>query len=120
MLYRHSDEMVTQQIEKMRGGQGTVTVKNLLNPDEMLGKGRLFAQNTLPPGASIGLHRHQGDIEVYYVLSGSGVYRNNDQSFAVGPGDLTQVDDQNLHSIENTGDVPLVLIALILFTDAAK
>ena len=52
MLYRHSDQMVTQQIEKMRGGQGVATVKNLLNPDEMLGKGRLFAQNTLPPGAS--------------------------------------------------------------------
>lgn len=120
MLYRHSDEMVTQQIENMRGGQGVATVKHLLNADEMLGKGRLFAQNTLPPGASIGLHRHQGDIEVYYVLSGSGVYRNNDQSFPIGPGDLTQVDDQNQHSIENTGDVPLVFIALILFTGAAQ
>ena len=63
MLFRHSDQMVTQQIENMRGGQGTVAVKHLLNPDEMLGKGRLFAQNTVPPGASIGLHRHQGDSE---------------------------------------------------------
>ena len=33
MLFRHSDEMVTQQIENMRGGQGTATVKHLLNPD---------------------------------------------------------------------------------------
>ena len=120
MLFRHSNEMVTQQIENMRGGQGSVTVKHLLNPDEMLGKGRLFAQNTIPPGASIGLHRHQGDIEAYYVIEGSGVYHDNDQAFAIGAGDLAQVDDQNQHSIENTGDVPLVFIALILFTGTAK
>ena len=91
MLFRHSDEMVTQQIEHMRGGQGTVAVKHLLNPDEMLGKGRLFAQNTIPPGASIGLHRHQGDSEAYYVIEGSGVYRDDDQSFTIGAGDLLAV-----------------------------
>ena len=120
MLFRHSDQMVTQQIDHMRGGQGTVAVKHLLNPDEMLGKGRLFAQNTVPPGASIGLHRHQGDSEAYYVIAGSGVYRDDDQSFAIGVGDLARVDDEHRHSIENTGDVPLVFIALILFTGTAK
>jgi mannose-6-phosphate isomerase-like protein (cupin superfamily) len=120
MLFRHSEGMDTQQIENMRGGQGVVTVKHLLNPDEMLGKGRLFAQNTVPPGASIGLHRHQGDSEAYYVIEGSGVYRNNDQSFAIKAGDLARVDDLNAHSIENTGDVPLVFIALILFTGEQK
>jgi len=116
MLFRHSDEMVTQQIDNMRGGQGSVTVKHLLNPDEMLGKGRLFAQNTLPPGASIGLHRHHGDVEAYYVIAGSGVYHDNGQALPIGVGDLAQVDDLNQHSIENNGDIPLVFIALILFT----
>ena len=120
MLFRHSNEMVTQDIENMRGGQGTVTVKHLLNPDEMLGKGRLFAQNTVPPGASIGLHQHQGDMEAYYVISGSGVYYDNGQAFNIGAGDLARVDDHNQHSIENTGDIPLVFIALILFTGESK
>ena len=63
MLFRHSPEMMTQHNEHMRGGQGTVTVKHLLKPDEMLGKGRLFAELTVPPGASVGLHRHEGDVE---------------------------------------------------------
>ena len=120
MLFRHSDEMLTQQIENMRGGQGTATVKHLLNPDEMLGKGRLFAENTLPPGASIGLHPHEGDFEVYYILQGRGRYYNNDQVFEVKAGDMTRVDDHNTHSIVNTGDTPLVFIALILFTGDAS
>jgi mannose-6-phosphate isomerase-like protein (cupin superfamily) len=112
--------MVSQNIEHMRGGLGTVTVKHLLNPDEMLGKGRLFAQNTVPPGASIGLHKHLGDMEAYYVISGSGVYGDNDRLFDIVAGDLVRVDDHNQHSIENTGDIPLVFIALILFTGESK
>ena len=120
MIYRHSEEMNEQHIENMRGGKGTVTVKHILNPEEMLGKGRLFAKNTVPVGASIGLHPHEGDIEAYYILKGSGVYYNNDEKFEVKAGDLTVVDDHNYHSIENTGDAPLVFIALILFTGDSK
>ena len=120
MLFRHSTDMVSQQIEHMRDGQGTVTVKHLLNPDEMLGKGRLFAENTIPPGASIGLHRHEGDVEAYYILQGSGIYHNNDEVFDIKAGDMTVVDDHNLHGIENTGAIPLIFIALILFTGDKK
>jgi mannose-6-phosphate isomerase-like protein (cupin superfamily) len=112
--------MVIQQIEHMRGGQGTVSVKHLLNPDELLGKGRLFAENTIPPGASIGLHRHEGDVEAYYLIQGSGIYHNNDQVFDIKAGDMALVDDHHEHSIENTGDMPLVFIALILFTGDKK
>ncbi|HYE11664.1 MAG TPA: cupin domain-containing protein [Patescibacteria group bacterium] len=120
MIYRHSTEMLEQHMENMRGGKGTVTVKHILKHEEMLGKGRLFAENTVPVGASIGLHLHEGDIEAYYYLQGSGVYHNNDEKFEVRAGDLTVVDDHNYHSIENTGDAPLVFIALILFTGGKK
>jgi mannose-6-phosphate isomerase-like protein (cupin superfamily) len=108
--------MVHQHIENMRDGKGIVTVKHILNPDEMLGKGRLFAVNTIPAGASIGLHPHEGDIEAYYIVQGSGIYYNNDEKYEVKAGDLTVVDDHNCHGIENTGNEPLVSIALILFT----
>ena len=121
MLFRHSPEMTTQHNEQMRGGRGTVTVKHLLNPDELLGKGRLFAELTLPPGASIGLHRHEGDSEAFYVLRGTGHYRDNDAAgFAVTAGDVVRVDDHDSHSIENVGDEPLVLIGLILYTGERK
>ena len=120
MLFRHSPEMMTQHNEHMRGGQGTVTVKHLLKPDEMLGKGRLFAELTVPPGASVGLHRHDGDVEAYYILQGKGRYQNDDESFDVTAGDLTLVDNLHCHGIENTGEEPLKLIGLILFTAPEK
>lgn len=120
MLLRSHGTMNTAQMENMRGGEGTVTVTHLLNPDELLGKGRLFAENIIPPGASIGLHKHEGDSEAYYFLEGSGEYRNNDEIFQIKAGDLTVVDDNNSHGIKNTGSVPLKFIALILFTGEKK
>lgn len=120
MLFRHTSDMRTQQNEHMRGGKGTVTVKHMLNPDELCGKGRLFAEMTVPPGASVGLHRHEGEVEAYYYLQGSGLYHDNEQAFEIRAGDMTLVSDHNSHSVENTGDVPLVLIALILYTEDRK
>ena len=64
----------------MRGGKGVVSVKQLLQPEEMLGKGRLFAELVIPVGASIGMHRHDGDSEAYYCLKGNGFYYNNDEA----------------------------------------
>lgn len=117
MILRHSDEIRAQVNEKMRDGKGSVTVRYLLEPEEMFGKGRLFAENIVPVGASIGLHQHKGDSEAYYYLRGSGRYLNNSDEFAVEAGDVTVVAEGDSHSIENTGDVPLVFIALILFTE---
>ncbi|MDR2614542.1 MAG: cupin domain-containing protein [Candidatus Accumulibacter sp.] len=117
MLYRHSADMSTQHNTRMRDGKGTVTVKHLLDPGEMFGKGRLFAELTVPPGASIGLHRHEGTVEAYYFLEGKGRYQDNDQFYEVAAGDLTLVDDNDSHGVENTGDTPLKLIGLVLFTD---
>ncbi len=93
--------MGTQYRPEMRGGTGTVTVKDVLSPEEMLGHGRLYAENIVPPGASVGLHAHEGDIEWYYIVSGQGTHLCNDERYDVVAGDLTAVDDGQRHGIEN-------------------
>ncbi len=120
MLLRHYEDMNKFQMENMRGGKGVVEVLHILNPDEMQGKGRLFAENIMPPGTSIGLHAHKGDTEAYYFLEGSGRYQNNDEFFDVKAGDVAVVDDGDVHGIINSGEGPLRFIALILFTGEKK
>lgn len=117
MIIRHSDEMKEAQVENMRGGKGAVTFKYLLNPDEFHEKGRLFAQNTIPVGASIGMHLHEGEFEIFYILQGTGTYYNNEEKFEIKAGDMAYLDVDNSHSLENTGDEPLVFMALILFAE---
>ena len=41
-------------VEHMMGGEGKFIIEDILKPDEMHGKGRLFARRTLMPKDSVG------------------------------------------------------------------
>lgn len=114
MLRKHED-MPVQINKQMRGGEGEVTVRSLLGaPDELHGKGRLFARITLPVGASIGRHQHLEEFETFYVMQGSGEYDDDGTLLSFGPGDTMQTPPGGFHSIKNTGGEPVELVALIL------
>lgn len=120
-LIRKAEEMAIEFRENMRGGAGTVQIKHIFNADELKGRVRLLAEITLPVGGSIGFHQHDREEEVFYFLSGRG--RVNDQNIIkeVGPGDAVVTGGGNGHSIENIGDQPLVLMAVILlYPDGAS
>jgi mannose-6-phosphate isomerase-like protein (cupin superfamily) len=55
-----------------------------------------------PPGTRSAAHWHT-PVEVYYVLSGSGVGRIGDETLPIGPGDAVFVSSRVVHSFENTG-----------------
>ena len=97
------------------GGNGEISMKPLLSPEEFLGKGRLLSHSVIFPGSSIGYLTHQGDFETYYILKGEGVVNDNGVLTAVGPGDVVYTGSGESHSIENTGQQNLELIAMILF-----
>ncbi|MGM9552918.1 MAG: cupin domain-containing protein [Faecousia sp.] len=104
--------------EQMMGGEGRFLVENILEPDEMHGKGRLFAKGTLARGHSVGYHVHTKDMEVCYFLSGSGVVTDEHGiKTEVHAGDCNIVFPGQGHEIVNTGKDDLTYIALILFTE---
>ena len=71
-MVRKSGEKNVERIEHKFGADGYITVRNLINNDaELNGKGRCFAHTTVAPGSGIGYHFHNGDTEIYYVVSGS-------------------------------------------------
>lgn len=115
-MIRKNEEKTRVDFQNRFGGEGTFEVTHILNPEEMMGKGRLFADNTLAPGASLGTHEHNGDFEAYYFLEGEGLYSGPEGDVIVKAGDVTVVDDHGSHSIRNTGDTDLRFIALILYT----
>jgi len=110
--------MLMKKLEKkenLKGGNGIVMFEHLLGPAEMDGMCRLYAKTTLMPGSSIGWHVHEGDAESYYILSGKGLYINNDkEEIEVVPGDVTYTGDGEGHSLINNGDEKLVFMALII------
>lgn len=57
--------------EQVRGGEGALAFHDFLLAEESFGAGKLFSRTVLPAGSSIGEHRHDGEFEVYYVLTGT-------------------------------------------------
>lgn len=106
----------TIESKVIRGGNGeTIMTKLLSGAEEMNGKGRMFNLMTLKPGRTIGEHTHEGDSEVFYFLSGEGVYNDNGTLVTVKPGDVALCKSGELHSLANNGTEDLVFVALILY-----
>jgi len=113
-MIKRSADMVREVRERMREGTGTVEFLHVFRKEEMKGKARLFARLRLPPGSSIGYHPHDGEEEVFYILSGTGVVNDQGVTSEVAPGDAVLTGGGNGNSIANQGTVPLELLAVIL------
>lgn len=100
----------------LRGGAGTVAMTHFLEKADSFGAGRLFSIATLPPGASIGMHKHEGEYEIYYILKGTAQVMDNDVPGVLDAGDCMICLDGDSHSIENSGAEDLVALFLVLYT----
>ena len=114
-MIKRNNEYQAQIREQMRGGDGAVTIEELLTPEEMYDKGRLFARLSFEPGASIGHHVHEGEMESFYIVSGEAEVYDNGELVNVSAGDSVLTQSGEGHSVRNTGSVTLEMIALILF-----
>ena len=115
-MIRKSQEKRVETVSQMRGGDGEITLQSILNgAEEMNQKGRLFSQITLPVGASIGFHVHEKESETFYIIAGEGKFTDNSDVVPFSVGDVLVTTAGNGHSVRNTGNVPLEMIALILY-----
>ena len=118
MIHRLNDQPIELR-DQMRGGTGTTTVQALFPPEAFGAAVRLCARLTLPPGASIGPHRHEGEDEVYVIVRGEGLLTDDAGTSRVGPGDAVLTGRGASHSLANTGADPLELTAFIVRYPAA-
>jgi mannose-6-phosphate isomerase-like protein (cupin superfamily) len=113
-MIKRANDMIKELRHEMRGGKGSVELMHVFNKDEMTGKARLFAKITLNPGCSIGMHEHDKEEEIYYVISGKGIINDNGNIKELNSGDASITGNGASHSIENNGSEPLELLAAIL------
>ena len=111
----HRNGLKTEEREKPRDGSGIATFVHLAEGKGAVHKNiNLLAEITLPPGASIGNHSHTEDMEFYIILKGNGVVNDNGTEKPVTEGDVMITGNGETHSINNTGNVPLVFHAVIV------
>lgn len=115
MVIEHS-MLKTEIRPRMREGKGECAVTPL-GGDQAQKHLRVFSEIVLPPGASIGPHPHVAETEYYVILEGSGLVDDDGTPVNVKPGDIVITNGGATHSVENTGKLPLRMIAVIV-TDA--
>ncbi|MDR1242015.1 MAG: cupin domain-containing protein [Deltaproteobacteria bacterium] len=101
---------------QMRGGKGEVAICRMLTADALPPGSpfKMTSVNVIPPGASIGPHIHEGEAEIYLIISGSGIYSGKDgKSVRVKTGDLTICYSGESHGIENDTQEPLRMAGII-------
>jgi len=111
-MIRRKDEL-TKVVGPIEGGKGNITRELLIEGDELKNKAKVFAKLSVPVGGSVGLHEHNKDYEVYYILSGKGEVLDGDKIVEVNEGDVVYAINTK-HYIENIGDEELVFLAVII------
>lgn len=112
-MVRKANEMETEVRHEMRGGKGDVAFLHAFRADEMTASCRICATLVLEPGCSIGDHAHNGEDEVYYIISGTGRVYDNGEWKTVTAGDAVLTGNGASHSIENIGDESLKIFAVV-------
>jgi mannose-6-phosphate isomerase-like protein (cupin superfamily) len=110
------DEMKTEQKEKMRDGEGVVLIRHLVATENEKHT-RMLGEMTLESGCSIGYHQHNNETEYFFIISGSGTVNDNGTEVQINAGDSIVTGNGASHSIKNTGNVPLILHAVIITYD---
>ena len=115
-MHRFNTEYAVEYRQDMKGGKGTVKFEHIFKKnsnEEMRSSCRQFSRLTLKKGCSVGMHTHEGEEEIYYIISGHGRSYDNGQWIEVGPGDATICRSGETHSMECTGEEDLVYLACI-------
>ena len=83
------------------------TTEKLLEGERLSGKVTLFAKVTILPGDELPYHEHHGETEAYHILSGAGMYQDNDKTYPVQAGMTTFCEDGSGHAVSCAGEEPL-------------
>jgi uncharacterized cupin superfamily protein len=112
-LFRAREDMPRGPLPECHGGEGELDWVRVLDGEALEGRHlQFFHDDIIPPGASIGVHPHEGDEEYYFIISGRGVMTLDGEQHGIGPGDIAAVFPGGEHGLENTSDEDMRIIVV--------
>lgn len=113
-MIKKSSEIRYLMRSGLAGGSGEIGTHYLLEPEETNGKCRVCNLLTVMPGSSIGLHTHEKDVEIYYLLEGELSCTDNGKEETLYSGDVTFTGIGESHSLINKSNKPAKLLAIVI------
>ena len=103
----HFDQISDTVLENFKGGKGTFIPKIVTDGTCKIMRGRLL------PHSHLGLHTHEGNSEMIFVLSGTGKVLYEGEYIPLKPGDCHYCPMGHAHSLINDTDEELVVLAIV-------
>ena len=100
-------EIEEKHVDGFKGGNGPFLTR--LADD---GKVKIM-RNILPPGSSIGLHTHEGNCEVMYIISGTITFTYDGKTETASAGEVHYCPDGHTHRAENRTDEDAEFFAIV-------
>lgn len=101
-------KMEATTVANFKGGEGEYVVKTYLDEQNRI------MQGLLPPGASIGMHMHEKNSEIYYILSGTGhVVMDDGTEEDFTAGEMHYCPMGHGHTLINRTDSDLVFLGIV-------
>lgn len=94
-------------IPQFRGGEKNTIARMFVDENVKIMNGKLES------GASIGMHTHETNCEIIYILSGKGKVIYNDTEIRLEQGSCHYCPKGNTHSLVNDSDSDLTFFAVI-------
>ena len=94
------------------GGEIVKDNETYLLKDNKTLKNLVVSSTTLRGLQSTRGHRHEGQEEVYYFVSGTGEMELNDKKFSVQGGDIVLVEDGVFHRVHNFSNTDLYFVCV--------
>jgi mannose-6-phosphate isomerase-like protein (cupin superfamily) len=113
------DRKLLQPVEKMRGGNGRVLWRRMLEPSVFLSPWTYVDHMVIPPGATLGAMADRSMSEAYIVMNGAGTVTVDGETAPIKAGDAVPVDLGQRHSFTQTGTEPLEMMVLGIAKDLA-
>jgi len=89
-------------VENIHDGEGVVKVATIF--DKFTTKMQFLHYTVLPPGTSIGAHRHGNDEEFYVILEGKGEMELDGAKHPISAGDVIMNAPYGSHGLRNMSD----------------
>ena len=103
----HFDAMEESAHQQFKGGEGTFFNKVFQDENNKIMSGRLA------PGSSIGLHTHEGNSEIIFILSGRGKVLYDGEYESLSAGSCHYCPAGHTHSLINDSQEDLTFCAVV-------
>ena len=100
-------QLEEQHLNDFKDGKGELITRNFVDEKNKIMLSRL------QPGASIGYHKHEGNSEIMYIISGTGHYEYDGVREEVQAGSVHYCPMNHSHALSNDGEDELVYFAIV-------